>query len=160
MTATTADGATGEPALAWLERRSARDRQNEIDFDDASLEFRRLFSEVWGTFLLVLVAAGGGVVGATAFGTDLTLAMKALAPGMMVMGIIFFMGTIGGAHLNRRSPWPSPSAATSRGAASRATSSLRSSAPSSRRSSSSWSTAASSTAPPSRRPMSARASRS
>jgi aquaporin Z len=100
MTATTADGAAGEPALAWLERRSARDRQHEVDFDDASLEFRRLFSEVWGTFLLVLVAAGGGVVGATAFGTDLTLAMKALAPGMMVMGIIFFMGTIGGAHLN------------------------------------------------------------
>ncbi len=26
--------------------------------------------------------------------------MKALAPGMMVMGIIFFMGPIGGAHLN------------------------------------------------------------
>ncbi len=26
--------------------------------------------------------------------------MKALAPGMMVMGVIFFMGTISGAHLN------------------------------------------------------------
>src|SRR5450755_3597769 len=36
----------------------------------------------------------------TAFGADLTLAMKALAPGIMVMGIIFFMGTISGAHLN------------------------------------------------------------
>ena len=48
----------------------------------------------------MLVAAVGGVVGATVFGTDLTLAMKALAPGMMVMGIIFFMGTISGAHLN------------------------------------------------------------
>ena len=32
----------------------------------AKLEYRRLFSEVWGTFLLVLVAAGGGVIGATA----------------------------------------------------------------------------------------------
>ena len=53
-----------------------------------------------GTFLLVLVAAGGGVIGATSFGGDLTLAMKALAPGMMVMGVIFFMGTISGAHLN------------------------------------------------------------
>jgi aquaporin Z len=96
MTAT----AAGEPALAWLEQRAARDRQRDADFDDASLEFRRLFSEVWGTFLLVLVAAGGGVIGATAFGPDLTLAMRALAPGMMVMGIIFFMGTVGGAHLN------------------------------------------------------------
>ena len=27
-------------------------------------EYRRLFAEVWGTFLLVLVAAGGGVIGA------------------------------------------------------------------------------------------------
>ena len=84
--------AAGEPVLAWLDRRTARDRKVEADFDDASLEFRRLFSEVWGTFLLVLVAAGGGVIGATVFGSDLTLAMKALAPGMMVMGIIFFMG--------------------------------------------------------------------
>jgi len=100
MTATSAAGGTGEPLLAWLERLTARDRRTDIEFDDGSLEYRRLFSEVWGTFLLVLVAAGGGVVGATAFGSDLTLAMKALAPGMMVMGIIFFMGTIGGAHLN------------------------------------------------------------
>jgi hypothetical protein len=49
---------------------------------------------------LVLVSAGGGVIGATAFGSGLTLAVKALAPGIMVMGIIFFMGTISGAHLN------------------------------------------------------------
>ena len=48
----------------------------------------------------MLVAGGGGVVGALPVGGDLTLAMKALAPGMMVMGIIFFMGTISGAHLN------------------------------------------------------------
>jgi aquaporin Z len=96
----TASTQSGEPVLAWLGRRSEAARKSEADFDDTSLEFRRLFSEVWGTFLLVLVAAGGGVVGALAVGSDLTLAMKALAPGMMVMGIIFFMGTISGAHLN------------------------------------------------------------
>ena len=96
----TASTQSGKPALAWLGRRSEAARKSEADFDDASLEFRRLFSEVWGTFLLVLVAAGGGVVGALAVGSELTLAMKALAPGMMVMGIIFFMGTISGAHLN------------------------------------------------------------
>jgi aquaporin Z len=90
----------GEPIIAWLGRRTALARLRETEFDDASLEYRRLFSEVWGTFLLVLVAAGGGVIGATSFGGDLTLAMKALAPGMMVMGVIFFMGTISGAHLN------------------------------------------------------------
>ena len=91
---------SGEPGLAWLAHRSEAARKSETDFDDASLEFRRLFSELWGTFLLVLVAAGGGVIGALRVGGELTLAMKALAPGMMVMGIIFFMGTISGAHLN------------------------------------------------------------
>jgi aquaporin Z len=96
---TPASGA-GEPVLAWLANRAGRQRQAVIDFDDTSLEYRRLFSEAWGTFLLVLVAAGGGVIGATAYGTGLTLAMKALAPGIMVMGIIFFMGTVSGAHLN------------------------------------------------------------
>jgi aquaporin Z len=90
----------GEPLIGWLSRHTAAIRASEVQFDDPRLEYRRLFAEVWGTFLLVLVAAGGGVVGATAFGGDLTLPMKALAPGMMVMGVIFFMGTISGAHLN------------------------------------------------------------
>lgn len=96
----TEERSSGEPVLAWLERRTSLARRRELEFDDPALEYRRLFSEIWGTFLLVLVAAGGGVIGATAFGGDLTLAMKALAPGMMVMAIIFFMGTISGAHLN------------------------------------------------------------
>ena len=90
----------GEPILSWIARRTAATRKSDMDWDNSSLEYRRLFSELWGTFLLVLVAAGGGVVGATAFGGDLTLAMKALAPDIMVMGIIFFMGTVSGAHLN------------------------------------------------------------
>ncbi|WP_200958202.1 MIP/aquaporin family protein [Nocardioides sp. Soil805] len=89
-----------EPVLTWLGRHTARVRRQEIEFSNPGLEYRRLFSELWGTFLLVLVAAGGGVVGATSYGGDLTLAMKALAPGVMVMAIIFFMGTISGAHLN------------------------------------------------------------
>jgi aquaporin Z len=91
----------GEPTAArWLEYRVAAAAATLEQFEDWRFEYRRLFSGVWGTFLLVVVAAGGGEVGAQAFGADLTLAMKGLAPGMMVMGIIFFMGTTGGAHLN------------------------------------------------------------
>lgn len=88
------------PGLEWFNARSSAAAQSQRDFENPALEWRRLFSEVWGTFLLVVVAVGGGVVGAQAFGADLTLATKALAPGMMVMAIIFFMGTVSGAHLN------------------------------------------------------------
>jgi aquaporin Z len=69
------------------------------DFLDPSLEWRRVFAETWGTFLLVLVAAGGGVVGVLS-GGRVTLGMMVVAPGIMVMAIIYFMGTVSGAHLN------------------------------------------------------------
>jgi aquaporin Z len=69
------------------------------DFLDSTYEWRRLFAESWGTFLLVVVAAGAGVVGAQSGGA-ISLSMKVVAPGMMVMAIIYFMGAVGGAHLN------------------------------------------------------------
>ena len=69
------------------------------DFLDSAYEWRRLFSEAWGTFLLVAVAAGAGVIGAQS-GGQITLSMKVVAPGIMVMAIIYFMGAVGGAHLN------------------------------------------------------------
>jgi aquaporin Z len=69
------------------------------DFLESAQEWRRLFAEGWGTFLLVVVAAGAGVVGAQSGGA-ITLSMKVVAPGMMVMAIIYFMGAVGGAHLN------------------------------------------------------------
>jgi aquaporin Z len=34
------------------------------DFLESAYEWRRLFAETWGTFLLVVVAAGAVVVGA------------------------------------------------------------------------------------------------
>ncbi len=69
------------------------------DFLDPKYEWRRLFAEAWGTFLLVLVAAGGGVVAAKSGGA-VSLGMIVTAPGLMVMAIIYFMGTVSGAHLN------------------------------------------------------------
>jgi len=69
------------------------------DFTDLSYEWRRLFSETFGTFLLVLVAAGGGVVDARSHG-QVPLDAQVVAPGLMVMSVIYFMGTVSGAHLN------------------------------------------------------------
>lgn len=70
-----------------------------LEFDDAALEWRRLFSELLGTFLLVLAGAGGGVVGAVSHGS-ISRAAAVTAPGLTVMAIILFMGAVSGAHLN------------------------------------------------------------
>ena len=73
--------------------------QNSPDFLNETLEGRRIFAEAWGTFLLVLVAAGADVVAAKSNGA-ITIGMAVIAPGLMVMSIIYFMGTVSGAHLN------------------------------------------------------------
>jgi aquaporin Z len=72
----------------------------QFDFTDDAFEWRRLFAEVFGTFLLVFVAAGGPMASARLGGHELTPAVLAAAPGLMVLAIILFMGTVSGAHLN------------------------------------------------------------
>ena len=69
------------------------------DFQDPDQEWRRLVSELYGTFLLVLVAAGGGMMGA-AFPNTISRTAAVTAPALMVMGVILFMGKVSGAHLN------------------------------------------------------------
>ena len=69
------------------------------DFDDPRHEWRRLFSEFLGTFFLVLVGAGGAVVAAKSGGA-ISRTAAVTGPGLMVMGIILFMGAVSGAHLN------------------------------------------------------------
>ena len=68
-------------------------------FDDPKREWRRLFSETLGTFFLVLVAAGAGVVDSITDGGIGRIA-SVTAPALMVMAIILFMGRVSGAHLN------------------------------------------------------------
>jgi aquaporin Z len=69
------------------------------DFDDPRLEWRRLFAETFGTFLLVLAGAGPAVVAALNPGSISRVA-AVTAPGLMVMAIILSMGAVSGAHLN------------------------------------------------------------
>src|SRR5690242_15726527 len=73
---------------------------SEFDFWDDSYEGRRLFSELLGTFFLVLVAVGGGMVGARFGGHAVPYTALVVAPALMVGAIILFMGTVSGAHLN------------------------------------------------------------
>src|SRR5580693_7240256 len=67
------------------------------DFDDPHKEWRRLFSELLGTFALVLAAAGGGLLHAKG---QIGLAAAVVAPGLTVTAVILFMGAVSGAHLN------------------------------------------------------------
>ena len=77
--------------VLWLE---FGDRE---DFDDPRREWRRLFSELLGTFALVMVAAGGGLLHAKG---QISLTAAVVAPGLMVTAVILFMGAVSGAHLN------------------------------------------------------------
>ena len=83
-------------AVDWFESSVVRPME---DFNDPKQEWRRLFSELLGTFFLVLVAAGGGMMG-QAFPDTIERGAAVTAPGLMVMAIILFMGKVSGAHLN------------------------------------------------------------
>src|ERR1700732_3696244 len=69
------------------------------DFNDPRQEWRALFSELLGTFFLVLAAAGGGMM-SHAFPGVISHGAAVTAPALTVMAIILFMGKISGAHLN------------------------------------------------------------
>jgi aquaporin Z len=69
------------------------------DFQNPHQEWRRLVSELLGTFFLVLAAAGGGMMG-HAFPGVISHGAAVVAPALTVMAIILFMGKISGAHLN------------------------------------------------------------
>lgn len=82
--------------LKNLDSDKLRDLEN---FANPAYKWRRLLSELFGTFLLVMVAAGGGMI-AAAFPGTISRTAAVVAPGLMVMAIILFMGKISGAHLN------------------------------------------------------------
>ena len=82
---------------ARVRHRLALEFGSREQWDNPTLEWRRLFSELLGTFFLVLVAAGGGILVGKG---QISLAAAVVAPGLMVMAIILFMGAVSGAHLN------------------------------------------------------------
>ena len=73
---------------------------HQFDFFDDRYEARRLFSELLGTFFLVIVAVGAGLVNARFGGHVVPATAAVVVPGLMVAAIILFMGTVSGAHLN------------------------------------------------------------
>jgi aquaporin Z len=99
-TTTDHDGSSHESrAHELVEAEVGRFAQALNDFADPSQEWRRLVSELLGTFFLVLVAAGGGMM-SQAFPHTISRTAAVVAPALMVLAIILFMGKVSGAHLN------------------------------------------------------------
>jgi MIP family channel proteins len=77
-----------------------RDGSPGTDADDGALEeARRLLAELLGTYALTLAAAGADVIGQLS-GGQVGLAEKAVAPGLVVMALIYAIGNVSGAHFN------------------------------------------------------------
>ena len=68
-------------------------------FANTELVWRRLVAEMAGTFLLVLAAAGAGTVNAVSHG-QVGRTAAVIAPGIMVLAMIYTIGETSGAHLN------------------------------------------------------------
>jgi len=83
-------GEVFDAVSGYLGSQLATFEESVQDFQDSSQEWRRLFSELMGTFFLVLVAAGGGMMG-QAFPNTISRTAAVTAPALMVMAIILFM---------------------------------------------------------------------
>jgi aquaporin Z len=83
------------------EKKSQKNARQESANNHESLkdESRRLLAELLGTFALTLVAAGGEVI-AVISGGEVSPAARAVAPGLLIMVMIYTLGSQSGAHFN------------------------------------------------------------
>ncbi len=83
---------------------SAVGRRYLLRFEEDTLRQRplwiRLIIEFLGTFVLVTVAAGSGVINAYVGGGPITRAAAVIAPGAVVMALIYAWGPLSGLHIN------------------------------------------------------------
>jgi len=94
-----APGTPSTPPHGWHDYLLTLEFPARADMDDPRLEWRRLFSELLGTFLLVMAGAGGAVVNAVSHG-QISRTAAVTAPALTVTAVILFMGAVSGAHLN------------------------------------------------------------
>jgi aquaporin Z len=79
-------------------------RRYLIRFEEDTLRQRPLWSrliiEFLGTFVLVTVAAGSGVINHYVGGGPISRAAAVIAPGAVVMAMIYAWGPLSGLHIN------------------------------------------------------------
>jgi aquaporin Z len=78
---------------------NAKDQKGQEDKDDPKKEPQRLFAELLGTFFLTFVAAGADVYNAIGHG-QINANARLIAPGLLVMAMIYVVGGLSGAHFN------------------------------------------------------------
>lgn len=91
----------GEPPVTVKSREDSERGLRENAFSETAprlVPVRRLVAEFFGTFALVMVAAGGAVIAAVAGAPNLM--SRVIAPGLVVMAMIYTLGPLSGAHLN------------------------------------------------------------
>src|ERR1039457_5723174 len=86
------------------EHAASRERRYLVRFEEDTLRQRplwiRLIIEFLGTFVLVTVAAGSGVVNHYTVGRPSNTTAAVIAPGGVVMAIIYAWGPLSGLHIN------------------------------------------------------------
>jgi aquaporin Z len=86
------------------EHAAAVGRRYLIRFGEDTLQSRplwiRLIIEFLGTFILVTVAAGAGVINHYAGGNPISRTAAVIAPGAVVMAMIYAWGPLSGLHIN------------------------------------------------------------
>src|SRR5208283_5837181 len=86
------------------EHTAALGRRYLIKFEEDTLRPRplwiRLIIEFLGTFVLVTVAAGSGVINHYAGGGPISWTAAVIAPGAVVMAMIYAWGPLSGLHIN------------------------------------------------------------
>jgi aquaporin Z len=82
----------------------AAGRRYLVDFEEDTIRERplwiRLIIEFLGTFVLVTVAAGSGVINHYVGGAPIGRAAAVVAPGLAVMAMIYAWGPLSGLHIN------------------------------------------------------------
>jgi aquaporin Z len=96
--AVTSDGGPDQPIAEMIGSRYL------IKFEEDTLRHRplwiRLIIEYVGTFFLVTVAAGSGVINHYAGGGPISRTAAVIAPGAVVMAMIYALGPLSGLHIN------------------------------------------------------------
>ncbi len=102
----TATAATTVTTDGGLDKQSAEliGSRYLIKFEEDTLRHRplwiRLIIEFVGTFILVTVAAGSGVINHYAGGGPISRTAAVIAPGAVVMAMIYALGPLSGLHIN------------------------------------------------------------